>query len=126
MSFKPDSLILYVDDVDASTKFYSAIFGSEPLETFDGFAVFAVNDGFTIGLQTKHDIEPAPQPAFGGFEICLSNTDRETVDRMYSDWRAKGVAIVLAPTDLPFGYTFVATDPDGHRLRVCATDTSNL
>ncbi len=34
--------------------------------------------------------------------------------------------MALEPTELAFGYTFVATDPDGHRLRVCATDTTNL
>lgn len=32
----------------------------------------------------------------------------------------------MKPTTLDFGYTFVAIDPDGHRLRVCATDTSNI
>ena len=37
-----------------------------------------------------------------------------------------GFPIALEPTTLDFGYTFVATDPDGHRLRVCATDTSDL
>ena len=36
------------------------------------------------------------------------------------------MSIVLEPTELDFGYTFVAVDPDGHRLRVCATDTSGL
>ncbi len=37
-----------------------------------------------------------------------------------------GIPMVLEPTVLEFGYTFVATDPDGHRLRVCATDTSSF
>jgi catechol 2,3-dioxygenase-like lactoylglutathione lyase family enzyme len=126
MQFKPDSLILYVDDVEASTKFYSKIFGTEPVETFDGFAVFALTDGFTVGLQSKHDIDPKPQTAFGGFELCVSNVDRDAVDKLYSEWTAQGIDIALEPSDLVFGYTFVATDPDGHRLRVCATDTTSL
>ncbi len=35
-------------------------------------------------------------------------------------------SIVLEPTEIKPSYTFVATDLDGHRLRVCATDTSGL
>jgi len=52
--------------------------------------------------------------------------DRASVDELYAVWRSLGVTMALEPTDLAFGYTFVATDPDGHRLRVCATDTSGL
>ncbi|MDR1077277.1 MAG: VOC family protein [Propionibacteriaceae bacterium] len=126
MNFQPDSLILYVDRVDLSTEFYRTILGADPVETFDGFAVFALGGGFTIGLQSRHDIEPKPQQSNGGFEICLSNADRAGVDRLYDLWRGRGVQIELEPTELPFGYTFVALDPDGHRLRVCATDTSGL
>lgn len=125
-TFAPNSLILYVDDVEASTRFYTTILGQGPVASFDGFAVFALTESFTVGLQSKHDIDPEPQPAFGGFELCLSDTDRETVDRLFTAWTARGVPIVLEPTELSFGYTFVATDPDGHRLRVCATDTTNL
>jgi len=34
--------------------------------------------------------------------------------------RAKGLAIVQPPENLDFGRTFVALDPDGHRLRILA------
>lgn len=124
--FKPNSVILYVDDVDASTAFYKAIFGEDPIEAFPGFSVFSLKDGFILGLQTKHDIEPKPQPAFGGFELCLSDISIEEVDAIFNDFKALNVPMVLPPTRLEFGYTFVALDPDGHRIRLCATDTSGI
>ncbi|GKW15460.1 MULTISPECIES: VOC family protein [Pectobacterium] len=124
--FKPNSVILYVNDVDASTTFYASIFGEGPIEAFPGFSVFSLKDGFILGLQTKHDIEPKPEPAFGGFELCLSDISIEEVDAIYNDFASRNVPMALTPTRLEFGYTFVALDPDGHRIRLCATDTSGI
>ncbi|AFJ46857.1 VOC family protein [Shimwellia blattae] len=124
--FKPDSVILYVDNVDVSTEFYTVIFGEGPIEAFPGFSVFSLKDGFILGLQTRHDIEPKPQPAFGGFELCLSDISIEEVDAIYHDFKTRNVPMALQPCRLEFGYTFVALDPDGHRIRLCATDTSGI
>jgi len=44
------------------------------------------------------------------------------VDRMHDDWAARGVSVEQAPLQAAFGRTFVALDPDGHRLRVCTPD----
>lgn len=124
--FKPNSIILYVDNVDISTEFYKSILGEGPIEAFPGFSVFSLKDGFILGLQTKHDIEPKPQLNFGGFELCLSDISKEDVDSIYSDLVTRNVPMALQPTNLEFGYTFVALDPDGHRIRLCATDTSGI
>ena len=51
----------------------------------------------------------------GGFEIV-----RADVDAQHVDWRKRGLPIAQAPTTMDFGRTFVALDPDGHRLRVFA------
>ena len=124
--FKPNSVILYVDNVETSTAFYKSIFGEGPVEAFPGFSVFSLKDGFILGLQSKHDIEPKPQPAFGGFELCLSDISIEEVDAIYRDFKARNIPMALPPSRLEFGYTFVALDPDGHRIRLCATDTSGI
>lgn len=124
--FRPNSLILYVDSIDHSTEFYRYMLKAEPVETFQDFSVFVLSDGFVVGLQSKHAIDPKPQPSFGGFELSFSEATKDEVDLLYAEWTAKGVEIVLEPTTLEFGYTFVAADPDGHRLRVCATDTTNV
>jgi len=118
--FSPDELVLYVADVPASVAFYTRLLGRPPAQDFGDFALFPLS-GFALALQAKDHIAPAPGPAVGGLELCLSQTDRATVDRLAAEWTQAGVAFALPPTEEPFGYTFVALDPDGHRLRVCAT-----
>ena len=124
--FAPTSVILYVNDVEASTTFYRQALNKEPIETFDDFAVFALTDDVTIGLQTRDQIDPAATGTPGSVELSMSYATHDDVDQLHRDWTALGFPIVLKPTTLAFGYTFVATDPDGHRLRVCATDTTNF
>ena len=46
--------------------------------------------------------------------------DAEAVARTHADWKSRGLPIAQAPTAMDFGHTFVALDPDGHRLRVFA------
>ena len=125
-AFVPNSIILYVSDVEVSTTFYREILGHGPLYTYPGFSVFKVSDDVTLGLQAADEIEPAAEPYVGGTELSLSNVERADVDRLHERWKMLGIPMVLEPTVLEFGYTFVATDPDGHRLRVCATDTSSF
>ena len=125
-AFVPNSVILYVSDVEASTAFYREILGHGSIKTYPGFSVFTLSDEMTLGLQAADEIEPAAEPYVGGTELSLSNVERADVDRLHAQWKALGIPMVLEPTVLEFGYTFVATDPDGHRLRVCATDTSSF
>lgn len=125
-TFAPTSVILYVTDVEASTTFYRQALNKEPIETFDGFAVFALTDEVTIGLQARDQIDPTAAGTPGSVELSMSYATHDDVDQLYRDWTALGFPIALEPTTLEFGYTFVAADPDGHRLRVCATDTSGL
>ena len=124
--FVPNSVILYVSDVEASTAFYSRILGHGPIETYPGFSVFKLSDDMTLGLQAADEIEPVAEPYVGGAELSLSNVEHADVDRLHAQWEMLSIPMVLEPTVLEFGYTFVATDPDGHRLRVCATDTSSF
>ncbi|WP_034472254.1 VOC family protein [Actinomyces johnsonii] len=124
--FVPNSVILYTSDVEASTAFYRGILGHGPIETYPGFSVFKLSDDLTLGLQAADEIEPAAEPYVGGGELSLSDVDRADVDRLHARWRALGIPMLMEPALLEFGYTFVATDPDGHRLRVCATDTSSF
>ncbi len=124
--FRPNSIILYVDDVERSTQFYKEIIHNDPIESYEDFSVFALTDTFILGLQSKHAIDPKPQASFGGFELCLSDISAEKVDILYKEWTDKNIPIEMEPTHLDFGYTFVALDPDGHRLRVCATDTTTV
>jgi len=54
-AFVPNSVILYVSDVEASTAFYSRILGHGPIETYPGFSVFALSDDVTLGAYHPND-----------------------------------------------------------------------
>lgn len=71
--FKPNSVIVYVKDVDVSTSFYTKVLGYPPVETYPDFAVFLLNDNFILGLQQKDQITPKTPLHFGGFELSFSN-----------------------------------------------------
>ncbi|WP_186417821.1 VOC family protein [Bosea sp. CS1GBMeth4] len=110
-------IILYVDSPEASARFYADLIGQAPLEASPTFAMFALPSGVRLGLWSRHTVEPGAQAAGGG-EIAMVVGSGEAVDATHADWQRRGLAILQAPTDLDFGRTFVAIDPDGHRLRV--------
>ncbi|WP_397443952.1 VOC family protein [Pseudomonas chlororaphis] len=115
-------LLLYVDSPATSANFYSRLLDRPPVELSPTFALFILDSGLKLGLWSRQDVEPATQVAGGGGELALAVTDNQTVDRLHSQWAESGVSIAQYPTSLDFGYTFVALDPDGHRLRVfCPT-----
>jgi catechol 2,3-dioxygenase-like lactoylglutathione lyase family enzyme len=116
----PNLVILYVDNPPASAAFYGGLLGREPVEQSPTFAMFALPSGLMLGLWSRHTVEPAAKAAGGGTELCFKVDDAGAVDAAYADWRRRGLPIAQAPTDLDFGRTFVACDPDGHRLRVYA------
>jgi predicted enzyme related to lactoylglutathione lyase len=72
-----------------------------------------------LGLWAAHDVQP-PATAVGGSELAFAVDGVDTVQAMHAAWRAQGLVIAQSPTTMDFGYTFVALDPDGHRLRVFA------
>ncbi len=111
-------VLLYVDRPDLSAAFYAGLLGREPLEASPTFALFELDSGMRLGLWSRHTVEPAAQATVGGVELGFPVADYAAVDTMHADWRGRGWPIVQAPVELDFGRTFVALDPDGHRLRV--------
>ena len=117
---EPGLFILYVDNPPASTEFYTTLFGKGPIEASPTFAMFALDAGVMFGLWSRHTVEPAAMASGGGGEIAFPVADAESVNRLFADWTQRGLSMAQEPTTLDFGYTFVALDPDGHRLRVFA------
>ena len=109
-------VILYVDSPAASAAFYADLLGQKPAEASPTFAMFALSPGIGLGLWSRHTVEPAATAAGGG-EVAFTADD---IDAVHADWTARGLSIAQSPTDMDFGRTFVALDPDGHRLRVFA------
>ena len=114
------SVFLYVADASASARFYAGLLGVEPVEASPTFAMFILGSGLGLGLWGRDGVRPAPAAGGGGGEIGFRAENAAAVDAAHAKWRAKGATIVFPPTDLDFGRSFVALDPDGHRLRVYA------
>ena len=115
----PNFFILYVADPLASARFYEKLLERPPIESSPTFAMFALDSGVMLGLWSAATVEPAANPA-GGSEVAFSLEDDAAVDAAHVRWTGLGLPVVQKPTRMDFGYTFVARDPDGHRLRAFA------
>ncbi|WP_395600731.1 VOC family protein [Pseudomonas sp. B19125] len=109
--------LLYVDSPATSANFYSRLLGKPPVELNPTFALFILDNGVKLGLWSRHTVEPAAHFTGGGGEVGFSLADPAAVDALYAQWVERGATIIQSPTHLDFGYTFVAEDLDGHRLR---------
>ena len=110
-------VILMVENPGSSSALYGELLGLTPTEASPSFVMFTLPSGMTLALEARADAEPPVTAPPGGAEIAFTAPD---VDAVHAAWRNRGLAIVQAPVDMPFGRTFVALDPDGHRLRVLA------
>ena len=108
-------VLFFVVNPSASAAFYSRILKLKPIEESATFAMFALPGGVMLGLWSPLTAHPPAEVRSGGSEIAFCEDD---VDGLYETWEREGVPIALPPTDLGFGRTFVALDPDGHRIRV--------
>ncbi|WLS01645.1 VOC family protein [Shinella oryzae] len=118
----PNLLILYVENALESARFYKTIFGAAPLIQSPGFVSLRFDNGLGLGLWATS----SPEFVSGGTghrgEIAIVVDDDAQIDRLHEEWSAAGVAIEQPPFTAAFGRTFVALDPDGHRIRVCPPD----
>lgn len=115
-------VLLYVDDPARSRAFYADLLGHEPFSAFPTYVAFALGGGSVLGLWATSAANALPAGAGNRSEMGLTVDNAAQVDQLYAQWRERGVAIEQAPFDAVFGRTFVALDPDGHRIRVCVPD----
>ncbi len=81
--------------------------------------MFVLDSGVKLGLWARHDVQP-PSGGGSGGELCFPTDGDGAVDALFQQWKKRGLSIAQPPTRMDFGYTFLALDPDGHRLRVFA------
>lgn len=118
----PNFIILYVDNPETSGAFYAGVFGRQPVEASPTFVMFVLDGGFKLGLWSRHTAQPAAATAGGGSEIVFALDTPDAVDATHAEWSSRGLKILQAPAEMDFGRTFVALDPDNHRLRVYCLD----
>ncbi len=113
-------LLLHVEDHAASAAFYNALLDIPIIEQKADFAMLPLRDGVMLGLWARETVEPKSSGQSGASEVAFVVADANTVETTHADWKQRGLRIIQAPTQMSFGTTFVALDPDGHRLRVFA------
>lgn len=116
----PNFVLLYVQNPSASAAFYERLLGKKPVEASPAFAMFVLENGFKLGLWLKDEVEPKVDGAGASNELVFQVADDAAVDSTFGAWTKTGLRVAQRPTKMDFGYTFVALDPDAHRLRVYA------
>nr|WTB33449.1 VOC family protein [Streptomyces sp. NBC_00830] len=112
------ALTLFVEDLDATKRFYREVFGLPVIFEDDSSAVFGFGDTLINLLRTTeaHElIEPArvaASDAGSRFQLTLAVDD---VDVMCEELTARGVTLLNGPMDRPWGIrTASFRDPGGH------------
>ena len=114
----PDMMILYVADAERSAAFYADLLGCAPVEASANFAMFVLPSGLKLGLWARSGVLPQPTAAAGASELVMALDQPVQLQQLFADWQLRGVSIAQPPTEMDFGLTFMALDPDQHRLRV--------
>jgi predicted enzyme related to lactoylglutathione lyase len=112
------TFILYVEDPLASAVFYEKLLGAKPIDASPGFALFALTAPTMLGLWKRAAVLPPVTVPTGSNEFCFQVESTQDVDQFFSSIKMIGAVVLQEPTQMDFGYTFTAADPDGHRLRV--------
>jgi predicted enzyme related to lactoylglutathione lyase len=99
-------VILHVRDIAAARDFYAKTFDLELEGESADFVQFNLHGGATFALQ--RDEHPAPT---AGVELWWQSPD---VDAHYEALKGRGVEIVSAPQDMPFGRTLSIKDLEGN------------
>lgn len=119
---RPDLFILYVANPPASSEFYQKLFDKEPDVKLPTWAAFSFDNGFNLGLWSTQASDFVSGGEGHRTELNFMVETSHAVDALYQRWLEMGVQIEQEPKQAIFGNTFVALDPDGHRIRVCMPD----
>ena len=108
--------ILRVQNIEQERRFYHETLGF-PIDEAQSEAHFVMLKTVGPTWLALEDVSQQPDKAApaGSAEIGLIVDD---VDRVWQDWKSKGVNVLTQPADLPFGRAFDARDPEGHFLTV--------
>ena len=120
MILQPNVIVLYVENIATSSPFYQDLLGLKPIEASLTFHSFTLSNGMHLALKANHSVVPPIEEKGGNGELAFTLDSNHEVDALYLKWQAIGMRIIFPPSQVPFGYTFVALDPDGHRLRVAS------
>lgn len=118
----PNLLLFYVENPLNSALFYEKIFGKKPVALFPTYVAFAFENGLMFSLWSMKAENFVSSGTGHRFELSFMVKNEDIVRELRKEWGALGVRIEQDLHEAVFGLTFVALDPDGHRIRVCIPD----
>ncbi len=117
-----DHLVLVVDDIEVSTRFWRDVIGAEFDHQSGDYSQFRIGEvrlglfqvdamAATLGREIQH-----PAPGAAGFELGFQVDD---VDATYDELVAAGATPITPPDDRPWGQrTAYVADPDGYLIEL--------
>lgn len=114
---------LVSNDLERTTKFYSAL-GFEPNGKIDeGTSFFFGQNKFVINFFTEQRLKKDVNGNIGNPKekeviFSLSAASKEEVNDWVEKVKSAGGTIFAAPQDYEKGYTFGFADPDGHKFNI--------
>ncbi|MGV9280935.1 VOC family protein [Streptomyces sp. NPDC003730] len=118
----PNLFLVYVNDVERATAFYSDLFDIKPVITTPRYVPFEVAPGVLFAIWSGRSDQVAPGTPRTSEVGLMVPGSAAAVDAVHAEWVAKGVTVVEEPHDEVFGRTFVVADPDGNLIRVSPVD----
>ncbi len=112
-----DSVLLYVDSPRRSAELYQKLFGGHLPELSDNFALLIPPSGTPLAFWARHDVNPSPPAGAEGMELMVHLDSDAAVDQTLAEAQALGCRVLQPAVALDFGYTWLVTTPDGHRIR---------
>lgn len=118
----PNLVLFYVKNPLESAAFYEKVFEQKPVAAFPSYVAFTFSNGFTFSLWSIEAKDFVSSGSGCRVELAFMVSGDTEVRRLRDLWGKLEVTIEQDLHEAVFGLTFVALDPDGHRIRVCKPD----
>lgn len=126
MRLRLDGFGIMVDNMSVMVRFYRDVLGFEIKEEENTSNVFLEKDGTLFLLYRKSDFEKMTGRSFsyakginGHYEIALSVSNYDAVDRAFESIVKRGAQAVMPPTTEPWGQrTCYIADPEGNLIEI--------
>jgi catechol 2,3-dioxygenase-like lactoylglutathione lyase family enzyme len=103
----------FTDDVASTRRFYEQLLGAPPEAEWPGGAAFAIGDVTLLVHERPLRTEPGWPPNEDHVAYGV-----EDLDRGCADLGARGLELVVAPRDFPWGRSAYLRDPDGRLVEL--------
>ncbi|CAM3772414.1 VOC family protein [Vibrio aquimaris] len=116
--FTIDTYVLYVEDIQVSQGFYTKVLGCESRTLSPTCMEIKFANDTTLLLKQNSNLVPTSCITGGGTELSILVEDQTKLESLYQNWKNQSVDFAQEPKELSYGVSFVALDPDEHRIRV--------